>query len=119
MEVGSNLMVIEFRKEVRKMTLKKKIIAGGVLSGVAWFSLLASALAAPPEMTDGFVCPVIKTENVLNSPKGGELAGGHYTIGGPDVMVPLHATNMDGDGTPGGDHASPGGTDYTAVWAGQ
>lgn len=69
------------------------------------------------ERTDGFVCPVIKTDSVLNSPKGKAIGEGHYTIIGPDVMVPEHATNMDGEGTPPGPHSMPGDTDYTAIWA--
>ncbi len=69
------------------------------------------------ETVDGFVCPVITTSNVLHSPKGAEIAGGHYTIAGPDVSVPRHATNGDGSGTPGGSHSAPGDTDYTAIWS--
>jgi len=45
-----------------------------------------------------------------------EIGGGDYTVAGPDVSVPSHATNQDGEGTPGGEHASPGDTDYTAIW---
>ncbi|HSH13711.1 MAG TPA: hypothetical protein VLA15_08175 [Desulfurivibrionaceae bacterium] len=66
----------------------------------------------------GFVCPVITTENVLNSPKSGTLGDtGDYTIGGPVVYAPEHATNGDGAGVPAGPHSSPGDTDYTAIWA--
>lgn len=73
--------------------------------------------AAGVVKVDGFVCPVIKTENVLNSPKGAEIAGDQYTIAGPhDLSIPIHATNADGAGTPMGYHASPGDTDYTAIW---
>lgn len=65
----------------------------------------------------GFVCPVITTDNVLNSPKGAALGDtGDYTIGGPVVRAPQHATNGDGTGVPGGDHSAPGDTDYTAIW---
>jgi len=60
---------------------------------------------------------VITTDGVLNSPKGAAIAGGHYTIVGPDVAVPLHATNGDGAGSPGGSHSQPGDTDYTAIWS--
>lgn len=68
--------------------------------------------------TDGFVCPVISTDGVLNSPKGAELGiDGFYTIGGPDVTVPVHATNGDGAGSPGGPFSMPGDTDYTAIWS--
>ncbi len=76
-----------------------------------------SVVAAGVDMVDGFVCPVITTENVLNSPKGGALGiAGFYTIGGPDVTVPVHATNGDGAGSPGGPFSQPGDTNYTAIW---
>jgi hypothetical protein len=78
-----------------------------------------SVAAGGVETTDGFVCPVITTENVLHSPRAGAIGEGHYTIGGPDVSVPLHATNGDGAGTPPGPHSQPGDTDYTAIWARQ
>lgn len=76
-----------------------------------------SVAAAGMETVEGFVCPVIITENVLHSPKAAAIGEGHYTIGGPDVSVPLHATNGDGAGTPPGPHSQPGDTDYTAIWA--
>jgi len=82
----------------------------------------ASGVTAQPngqtvEKVDGFVCPVITTENVLHSPKGIEIAGGHYSIAGPhDRSVPIHATNQDGTGDPMGEHAAPGDEDYTAIW---
>ncbi len=79
----------------------------------------APALAAPPEPT-GFVCPVL----------GGQAGGGQgnsdpapivpigedTTVIGPDVPVPLHATNMEGAGSPDGTHASPGEADYSPIW---
>jgi len=87
----------------------------------------APGLAAPGgqssiEFTEGFVCPVILTENVLNSPKGITIADGpdgtnHYSIAGPHPRsVPVHATNRDGLGDPMGDHAAPGDEGYTAIW---
>jgi hypothetical protein len=95
----------------------------------AALTLTASAALATPGQTGsspsfssaqtstGFVCPVISTDQVLNSPKGGTLAGGDYTIGGPDVSVPTHATNGDGTGSPQGTHSSPGDTNYSAIWS--
>jgi hypothetical protein len=96
------------------------IASFALIFSVFAFSLaLSPALADQPETTDGFVCPVIKTENVLHSPRSGTLGDtGHYTIGGPDVTVPVHATNGDGEGVPPGPHSAPGDTDYTAIWAG-
>jgi hypothetical protein len=76
-----------------------------------------SVAAGGYETVDGFVCPVITTDAVLNSVKGMAIGEGHYTIIGPDVMVPIHATNGDGTGTPGGPHSQPGDTDYTAIWS--
>jgi hypothetical protein len=66
----------------------------------------------------GFVCPVIKTDAVLNAKNGGALGiEGYYTVGGPEVRVPVHATNGDGSGSPGGPFSKPGDTDYTAIWS--
>lgn len=82
-------------------------------------SQMDSVAAGGVARVDGFVCPVITTDAVLNSPKGGELGiEGFYTIGGPDVMVPIHATNGAGNGNnPGGPFSQPGDTNYTAIWA--
>jgi hypothetical protein len=79
-----------------------------------------SVAAGGVDRVDGFVCPVITTDAVLNSPNGMAIGEGHYTIIGPTVSVPVHATNRNGSGTPGGAgdvHAQPGDTDYTAIWA--
>jgi hypothetical protein len=66
----------------------------------------------------GFVCPVITTDAVLHAKNGGELGiEGYYTVGGPEVPVPAHATNGDGSGSPGGPFSTPGDTDYTAIWS--
>lgn len=73
--------------------------------------------AGAVDTVDGFVCPVITTDGVLNSPNGAAIGEGHYTIIGPDVTIPIGATNGDGAGTPGGPHSQPGDTDYTAIWA--
>lgn len=78
---------------------------------------LDSVAAGGVERVGGFVCPVITTDAVLNSPNGAAIGGGDYSIIGPDVAVPLHATNDAGAGTPGGAHAQPGDTNYTAIWA--
>lgn len=76
-----------------------------------------SVAAGGVETVAGFVCPVITTAAVLNSPRSAAIAEGHYTIIGPEVSVPLFATNGGGAGTPGGSHSQPGDTDYTAIWA--
>jgi hypothetical protein len=95
----------------------KKILSGVGVSLISLMLLAQSAAAAPPEVAEGFVCPVIKTDAVLNSPKGSALGDtGDYTIGGPDVNVPVQATNDDGAGIPAGPHASPGDPSYSAIW---
>lgn len=104
------------------------LLAGGLFA--------SSALAAPVVLSDAqmdavaaggvervlaFVCPVLTTAAVFRDGEGpgGPLGiEGYYTIGGPDVMVPLRATNGDGDGSnPGGPFNTPGDTPYTAIWA--
>ncbi len=109
-----------------KMTItmiSTAMVAGLLASGVyaAPITLkdaqMDGVAAGGVEKMAGFVCPVINTDAVLNSPKGGELGiVGYYTIGGPDVSVPVHATNSDGAGSPGGPFATPGDTSYTAIW---
>jgi hypothetical protein len=85
---------------------------------------IAEETAKQPEKTSGFVCPVLGgkagEEHGNSSPKLiQEIGGGDYTVVGPGVKVPVHATNDEGRGTPKGDHAAPGDTTYTAIWAGQ
>ena len=75
-----------------------------------------SVAAGGVERVDGFVCPVISTDGVLNSPNGITINGA-YSVLGPEVSVPVHATNDNGAGSPGGSFASPGDTSYTAIWA--
>ena len=78
---------------------------------------LDSVAAAGVETVDGFVCPVIKTANVLHSPNSSALGEqGYYTVLGPNVSVPMHATNLNGAGRPSGGFAKPGDTSYTAIW---
>jgi hypothetical protein len=99
----------------------KKILRTLLLTGILSVLVVTSAFAGGPETTDGFICPV------LGGQAGGEhgnsspdifvtIAGGDTTIIGPDVSVPVHATNDNGAGSPGGDHASPGDADYSAIW---
>lgn len=88
------------------------------------FSAVFAAAGENPEKTDGFVCPVLGGQagqdhgNSDPEPIVG-IGGGDSTVGGPDVQVPVHATNDDGAGTPPGPHASPGDTGYSAIWARQ
>ena len=97
------------------------------LSAVAVFVLSSGANAAPLSLTTAqmdtvsggaFVCPVIKTENVLHAKNAIMPQDGLYSILGPTVGkgVQAHATNDGGAGSPGGTFASPGDTSYTAIW---
>ena len=82
--------------------------------------LSVTFVAAQVEKTDGFVCPVFNSNSAVaeHNPNAVPIANGDYTIVGPEVSVPIHATNGDGTGSPGGAHSSPGDTDYTAIWSG-
>jgi hypothetical protein len=84
------------------------------------FILPAFVFAARPETTDGFVCPVFNDNSQAgaHNPNAVQIAGGDFTIIGPNVTVPVHATNGNGAGSPGGPHSSPGDSDYTAIWSG-
>ena len=106
-----------------KMMMKIPLV---VVTGILFASGASGAYASEPVTLSeaqldsitaaGFVCPVITTAAVMNSPHGMMIGEGHYSIIGPEVTVPEHATNGDGDGAPGGPHSQPGDTDYTAIW---
>jgi len=91
----------------------------------AMFTTLGLLLSSPTpafadvEKTDGFICPVFNSDSAVGAknPNAVEIGGGDYTVLGPDVRVPLGATNADGAGSPGGAHSAPGDSDYTAIWA--
>ena len=87
------------------------------------------AMAAPPDRAENpFVCPVLSVpaQAVDNSGRFNSIGNGQYTFapgvaGSADTFngnVPDLATNADGAGSPAGAHASPGDTDYTAIWSG-
>jgi len=109
--------------------MRKRLIMAGCTVAVAAGLFSGSAVAAPPERAeDPFVCPVLKVNEhaVEQTGKFAEIGEGEYTFGpgaagNPETFngnVPNHATNADGDGSPGGEHSAPGDTDYTAIWSG-
>jgi len=102
--------------------MKKRLMAGIGAAALLVAATTGVASAAPPETTDGFVCPVLGGQAGMNGHSDAQpfvqIGGGDYTLIGPDVAVPIHATNGNGAGTPGGAHSSPGDSDYTAIWAG-
>ena len=90
-----------------------------LLSSGAYAAPVTLSLAQMDTVSGGaFVCPVISTAAVLNSPKSAFVDGQLYTIIGPTVGggVQAHATNDNGAGNPHGPYASPGDTSYTAIW---
>jgi hypothetical protein len=105
-----------------KETSMKKVLRILVLTGMLSALAVTAAFAAPaPDKVDAFVCPV------LGGQAGGEqgnsnpgifvtIGDGDTTILGPEVSVPIHATNENGAGSPAGDHASPGDPGYTPIW---
>jgi hypothetical protein len=84
------------------------------LSLFALSMVLTTVSAEPVEKADAFVCPHLggKAGENGRSPKISPIYGG-YTIGGPDVSVPAHATNW---GYPNIEHGVPGDVGYTAIW---
>ncbi len=96
-----------------------------VLTALSALTATTAFAAGPVEKSDtAFVCPVLGGAAGMSHGQSDPaplvpIADGDYTVGGPHVSVPLHATNGDGAGSPGGSHSSPGDTDYTAIWSGQ
>jgi hypothetical protein len=105
-----------------KETAMKKVLQILILTGLLSAFAVTAAFAAGPETTEGFVCPVLggqagESHGNSSPDQFVTISGGDTTIIGPDVTVPVHATNDDGDGSPGGDHASPGDPGYSPIWA--
>ena len=98
----------------------KKILFFVLAASLLLLLLSVAVYAAPMEKTDGFVCPVFNSNSAVGdkNPNAVMIGEGDYTIPGPNVSVPRHATNGDGEGTPPGWHARPGDANYSAVWAG-
>ena len=91
-------------------------VAGAIVAGPGAGAALAD-----------FVCPVVPvSEQAQANSKASfiTISGGDTSIlpgkagdsASSPVDVPDGATNQDGAGSPGGAHASPGGSDYTAIW---
>ena len=80
------------------------------------------ATAGPPEKVPAFVCPVFNNTAVgEHNPNVIPIADGDYTLlpgraGQGGLMVPVHATNDNGAGSPGGPHLKPGSPGYTPIW---
>ncbi|MBI2451967.1 hypothetical protein HYV50_02705 [Candidatus Pacearchaeota archaeon] len=98
--------------------MRSSIIGFFVIALTVFSMLIVSA--DPVEKTEGFVCPVFNSNSAVgeHNPNAVQIGQGDYSVIGPDVSVPVHATNGDGAGTPGGEHSSPGDSDYSAAWSG-
>ena len=101
----------------------KKVLQILVLTGLLSALAVTAAFAAPPpDKVDGFVCPILggQAGEVHGNSEPGKFVtleeSGDTTIIGPDVRVPIQATNENGAGSPHGDHASPGDPGYTPIW---
>ena len=99
--------------------MKKKLIAGFGTAALLIAATTGVASAAPPETTDGFICPVLGGQAGVNGAADVFVspADTYNTILGPEVTVPTGATSSDGAGTPVSNYASPGDPTYTAIWA--
>ena len=101
---------------MNKAKLTLSALTALLFSSGAYASPVPLSLAQMDIVSGGaFVCPVIKTSAVMNAKNGIEINGA-YSILGPTISVPVHATNDNGAGSPGGAHASPGDKSYTAIW---
>lgn len=107
---------IVIRKEVKIMNKLTKILA---TTGTMLALVSSAAFATPIEKTEGFICPVLGGQagehgsaDVIITPPGG-----FNTIIGPNVSVPVFATNDNGEGSSVGPFVSPGDDGYTAIWA--
>lgn len=110
--------------------MKIKRMSVLVLAGLLLLGLFAiDSVAAKPEKVDVFVCPVLNLPDaaIANSNSGFfmindsdySILPGKAGLHGPGdlfMSVPVHATNNNGYGSPGGAHASPGEPNYSPLW---
>ena len=108
-------------KAIIKMTLA--VMVTGLLASSVYAApvqlndaQLDGVAAGGVEKVEAFVCPAIRGKGVQKNDKFFAIGDGYYSFHGPDVYVPVHATNGDGAGRPGGDFAKPGDTNYSAIW---
>jgi len=100
--------------------MKRQLLFASTACLVLLGASASAALAAPPDLTDtAFVCPVLGGQAGTHGEANGisPLPTGAYTVGGPEVTVPVLATNDEGAGSPAGPQAAPGDVGYTAIWS--
>jgi len=108
--------------------MRTSILAATCAAAFAAVPAASATAAAPDRADDPFVCPVLTVPQQAAERSGrfSSIGNGEYTFapgaaGSADTFngnVPNHATNADGAGSPAGAHASPGDSDYTAIWSG-
>ena len=99
-----------------KILLKTGIVI--IIVAIAIVGLASAAAAAgPPDKVDGFVCPVLGGQAGQNGVATGisPIAGGYFTVGGPNVSVPAQTTNT-GFPSVAGSFLTPGDPGYGAIW---
>ena len=102
--------------------MRRRLSLAPVAAALVFLATAGAAAAAPPDPAENaFVCPVLGGQAGQHGEANGisPLPTGAYTVGGPDVVVPLHATNDEGAGSPAGPQAAPGDVGYTAIWSGE
>ncbi len=105
-----------------KLAIRTLVPAVAVVGSMAMFGV-AQAEEGPvgkgnPDAT-AFVCPVLggQAGENGNAQKIVQIGEGDYSVLGPNVAVPEHATNDNGAGTPA-NHVSPGEAGYSPIWNG-
>ena len=108
--------------------MRKKNVAIVVGVVAAAFALPGIAAASEDRPAEDFVCPVLGANGNTHAQDGlagaqangnpnlMQIGGDDWSTIGPEVGnggVPDRATT---DGTPGGAHARPGDSNYTAIW---
>jgi len=105
---------IKMMKKIAMAVVTSFLVASGAYASEP---VLLSEAQMDSVTAAGFVCPVFNADAVgAHNPNAVRIGGNDYSIIGPDVVVPTHATNGDGAGSPGGAHSSPGDANYTAIW---
>lgn len=105
---------------MRRTILRTAFISGALAGSVLAFGVAqASGEGKGNPEADSFVCPVLGGQAGEHGNSGAihQLPSGEGTVIGPNLKVPMHATNDDGAGSPG-DHVSPGDPNYSPIWYG-
>jgi hypothetical protein len=94
----------------------------GLMIALLIFVLTANVVyAASPDKIDAYVEPMVGGQAGEHGKSGNfQLIDGRYFNVSPSdhsVMVPVHATNLDGEGRPEGPRAEQGEPDYSPIWA--